>query len=219
MLLASDADYAEQKAVVEHRQDSEKAKDNAACECDEADGDVVGHDCAGSLRLHAHNRLGPHFVVLDGINHPRAEHVPHELRPRQSEHGAERPAREQDDEREEDVAESSLNKGRVIVAHKVEDFQEPFAPAGIDDMVGPSQQLVNQLSVSTSGGVLTQSREVAGYLPVQQGGFSQFVARKAAHSVLRGLTDEPVEAVPVRAALGEPLIGENDSHGIDWRPA
>jgi hypothetical protein len=33
------------------------------------------------------------------------------------------------------------------------------------------------------------------------------------------LVEEPVEAVPVGAALGEPLIGENDGHGTDWRPA
>lgn len=79
--------------------------------------------------------------------------------------------------------------------------------------------MVDQLGVGPGGLILAERREVAGYLAVEKRGLAQFGARKAAHAAAGGLVQKPVEAVPVRAAFGDPPIGENCSHGTDWRPA
>jgi hypothetical protein len=77
-------------------------------------------------------------VVLDGVDHLRAEHVAHELGARQGEHRAQRRTGQHDRERQENVAEAPLHQGGIVVEQKPEDFHEAFAPAGIDDMVGAS---------------------------------------------------------------------------------
>ena len=42
-------------------------------------------------------------------------------------------------ERQQHVADLALHDGRIVVAQKVENLPEAFAPAGINDMVGASQ--------------------------------------------------------------------------------
>ena len=42
-------------------------------------------------------------------------------------------------QRQQHVTNLPLHSGRILVAQKIEDFEEAFAAAGIDDMVGASQ--------------------------------------------------------------------------------
>jgi hypothetical protein len=65
--------------------------------------------------------------------------VAHELRARHGEHRAQQRPAHQDNKRQQYIVDLPLDQGRVLVAQKIEDFQEAFEPAGIDDMVGASQ--------------------------------------------------------------------------------
>lgn len=82
VLRAGSGDDTHVDAIGEHEIDRSKTGEDASRECVEADGDIVGHDEAGSLRFGGEDRVGPHLVVLDLIDHLRTKHGMHELRAR-----------------------------------------------------------------------------------------------------------------------------------------
>ncbi len=69
--------------------------------------------------------------------------------------------------------------------------------------------MVDVLGVGARGCVLAQRRQVAGHLAVKQRSLAQFGARKLPHAARAGLGKQRRKPLPVRAALFEPLIGEN----------
>lgn len=90
MLRAGCGDDSDAHAVGEHEEDGSETGEDAACVGVEADGDVVGHDAAGFLGFGGEDRVGPHLVVLDLVDHLRAEHGVHELRTRDCQEGSEK---------------------------------------------------------------------------------------------------------------------------------
>ncbi len=129
MLLAGHADDAEQQSIKEHGVERSQTEEDSAREGDKADAQVVGHDHAAGYGLDADNRVRPHFVALDGVDHFRTQHVAHELRTRQRKHRAQQRAGQQDDERKQDVANLLLDQGRIFIAQEVENLEEAFAAA------------------------------------------------------------------------------------------
>ncbi len=111
------------KTVEEHGVKRPQAEDDAAGKGDKADAEVVGHDQAARHGLNADNRVRPHLVALDGLDHGRPEHVAHELRARQRKHRAQQRAGQQNDQGKQHIAELPLNDGRIVVAQEAENLR------------------------------------------------------------------------------------------------
>ena len=60
--------------------------------------------------LNADNRVRPHLVALDGLDHCRPQHVAHELRARQGEHRAQQRTGQQNDQRKQHIADLPLER-------------------------------------------------------------------------------------------------------------
>ena len=125
----------------------------------------------------------------------RPDEVAHELRPRAGEHGAQRcptpprPAARRP--RKRNCAErwpgySSRRKRKSVAQIRL--------AAGIDDMVGASQQLIDVLGIGAGRGVLAQHGKVGGDLAVEQGHLLQLRARK-----LRQADSDPIGQAAPRA--------------------
>ena len=82
VLRACGGDDTHVHAVGEHEIDGSETSENARCEGVEANGNVVGHDEARGLRFDGEDRVGPHLVVFDFVDHLRTKHGVHELRAR-----------------------------------------------------------------------------------------------------------------------------------------
>lgn len=65
------------------------------------------------------------------------------------------------------------------------------------------------LGIGAGRGVLAQGGQVAGYLAIEQRGLLKFGARHLAQPALVGLGQEPGQPLPVRAALLQPMVGDN----------
>ena len=119
VLGARGGDDAHVHAVVEHEQDGSDAGDDAAHVGVEADGDVVGHDGARCLGFRGEDRVSPHLVVLDLVDHLRTKHRVHELRPRDSEEGSKECAGEEDGKGDCGVGQEAAKDSRVAFGEKV----------------------------------------------------------------------------------------------------
>jgi len=77
--------------------------------------------------------------------------------------------------------------------------------AGIDDMVGASEQLIHVLGVGARRGILTQHGEVCRHLTIKQGQLLQLCAGQLPSPL--GPTVQAVKtSVPVWPALRNPLV-------------
>ena len=73
--------------------------------------------------------------------------------------------------------------------------------------------------IGSRGGIVAQDGKVGGDLAVEQGKLLQFGARELAEAAGVRLREQGGEPVPVRAALLNPLVGENVGHGPGFRSA
>ena len=71
VLRAGCGDDSDAHAIGEHEEDGSETGEDTARVSVEADGDVVGHDAAGFLRFGGEDRVGPHLMVLDLVDHLR----------------------------------------------------------------------------------------------------------------------------------------------------
>ncbi len=155
-------------------------------------------------------------MPFHGGDHVRADEVAHELDARGGEGSAKQPERDGDDQGSKDEANLALEDGRILVAQKMEEGAQTRFAAGVDDMVGASQELIDVGSVGLSGRVLSQNRKVCGDLAVKEGHLLQFGARELFEACRSGLRQERREPVPVGPSLCDPLVGEDLRHGR-WR--
>ena len=207
--MAGCADDAEQHAVLKEREERSQAEDDAAGEGDKGDGEVVGHDVAGGGGLDADDGLGPHLMTLHGGDHFGTDEVAHELGARGGDDGAEHTESDGDNDRGQHETDLALEDGGIFVAKEEKDGAQIRLSAGIDDMVGASQQLIDVHGVGAGCRVLAQDGEVGGNLAVEQSHLLELGAGKLAEAAGVGLGEQGSEAVPVGPASGDPLVGED----------
>ena len=219
VLAAGGGDDSQHDAVDGEVEEGSQAEDDAAGEGDKADGEVVGHDGAGGLGRDADDGVSPHLVALQGVDHGGAEKVAHELGAGGGEGGAEQSPGEGDEDRGGHVADVALEDDGILVAEKAKKREQIGFSAGIDDMVGASQQLIHMRGIGAGGRVLAEDGEIGGDLAVEQGHLPQLGAGKPAEAAGAGLGQQGREPVPVGPALENPLVGEDLRHGVEFRPA
>jgi len=169
-------------------------------------------------RSHAHNRLRPHLVPLHRSNHVRPHKVPHELRPRARQHRSKNAECNRHRQRRQNKPHLLLEHSRILVAQKQKQRAQIRLSARIDDMVSPSQQLIHVYRIGTGSRVLSQYRQVCGYLAVKQGHLLQLGARKLSETAGVGLRQKGSQSVPVGPALRDPLVREDLCHGVKSGP-
>jgi len=174
VLVTCGGDDAEHHAVVVEQEAGSETEGDSTGKGDEADGEVVGHDAAGGHGLDADDGVGPHFVAFHGGDHGGSDVVAHELRTRGGDGCAEQAPGHGEQDRSKDVADLLLEDGRIVVAEEAQEGAEIRLPAGIDDMVGASQQLIHMQGITAGCGVLAENGEVGGDLAVEQGHLLQF---------------------------------------------
>jgi len=168
---------------------------------------------AGFAGGDADDGLGPHLVALHGGDHVGADEVAHELRAGGGEHSAEKAEGDGYGDGCEDVAELALEDGGIFIAQEEEEGAEIRLAAGIDDMVGASQQLIDVHGIGAGGCVLAKDGEIGCDLAVEQGHLLQLGAGELAEAAGVGLSKKGSEPVPVGPAFRDPLVGEDLSHG------
>ena len=142
VLGAGGGDDSDTHAVGEHQEDSSETSGDASCVGVEADSDVVGHDAGGGLRFGGEDRVGPHLVVLDLIDHLGAEHCVHELWARNGEQGSQERARQEDRKSDGGVGKEAAEDSGVAFGEEVPDAGEVEAIAGVDVIMGATDEAV-----------------------------------------------------------------------------
>ena len=169
VVLAADyGDGAEHEAVVEELEESEEACRHAACEGEEADGDVVGHDAGGGFGLHAKDAFGPHFVMVEIGYAVGAEEHDAEVGAHHNDECAERAGRDADEGCGEEVAGEPAEEARVAAGEELPDGGDGDAGAGVDVVVGAADEAVEVLLEGAGGAVGADGGEVGGGLTVEQ---------------------------------------------------
>jgi len=153
MLCAGCGDDSDAHAVGEHEEDGSETGEDAACVGVEADGDIVGHDPAGFLRFGGEDRVGPHLVVLDLVDHLRAEHGVHELRTRDCQEGSEKCAGEEDGEGSGRVGQEAAEDSGISPREKIPYAREVHAIAGVDVIMGAADEAI-QVCFEGAGGLV-----------------------------------------------------------------
>ena len=173
VLGASGSDDTDAHAVGEHKEDGAKAGEDASCVGVEADGDVVGHDGAGCLGFGGEDRVGPHLVVLDRVDHSGAEHGVHELGTGDCQERSEECAGEEDREGSRGVGQEAAEDSGVAFGEEVPDAAEVHAVAGVDVIMGAADEAIQVCFEGAGGLVGADGGEVGRGLAVEQTELSQ----------------------------------------------
>ena len=168
VLRAGGGDDTHVDAVGEHEIDSSETSENARCEGVETDCNVVGHDEAGSLRFGGEDRVGPHLVVLDLVDHLRAEHGIHELRTRDRQQRSEERSAEEDGEGDGGVGKQTPEDPRIAFGEKVPDALEVQPVAGVDVIMSAADEAVQVCFEGAGAFVSSYGGEVGRGLTVEE---------------------------------------------------
>lgn len=205
-LSAGHADDAHHEAVEEDQVQRAEAGEDAAGESGEADADVVGHDPAGSLRLHADEALSPHPVVLDGDEDGGAEEEAHECGAGEGDERAERASGEEEEEGCGDPGEEAAEDAGVVDGEEAKDLPGLEFSAGVDAVVRPGQELVQVFFLGAGAAVGAYGGEILGGLAVEQTQLAEFVAGKGFEAGGLHVVQQVIEALPQGLPLFDPAI-------------
>jgi len=173
MLGAGCGDDSDAHPVGKHEKNGPETGEDPACVGVEADGDVVCHDAAGFLRFGGENRVGPHLMVFYLIDHLRAQHGVHELRTGDCEQGSEKGAGKEDGEGGGGVGQETTEDSWIAAGQEVPDARETHSIAGVDVIVGATDETVEVCFEGAGGLVGADSGEVGCGLAVEQAEFAQ----------------------------------------------
>lgn len=210
MLRARDRDDAEHKAVEEKRPEGEQSGGDSAREADEADRDVVGHDRGGLLRLLREDALGPHFVVVEVVEHLLAHEGALEVGAGDGDQRAEDRAEDEDRRGEHHITAEAAQQARVAVGEEVPQAAKAELATGVDEVVGAADEAVEVLLQRARGTVGARGAEVGGGLAIEQAEVAQIVRAKRLHAVGFDAGGERFEAVPVMLARVDPEVCEHE---------
>ena len=168
VLGADGGDDADVDAVEDHEPEGGDDEEDAGKVGVEADADVVGHDAGGFLRFGAEDGVGPHFVVLDGVHHLRAEHGMDELRAHEGDDDAERGAGEEEQKGAGNPGKEAAEETGVAVEEEASDGARGEAAAGVDEVVGAGYEAVEVLLEGAGAAVGARGGKVGGGLAVEQ---------------------------------------------------
>jgi len=205
-LSAGGGDDSDAHAIGEHEEDGSKTGEDSACVGVEADGDVVGHDAAGRLGLCGEDRVGPHLVVFDLVDHLRAEHGMHELRARDCQEGSEKCAGEKDSEGYDGVRQEAAEDSWISPGEEVPYAREVQSIAGVDVIVGAADEAVEVCFEGAGGLVGADGGEVGGGLTVEQAKLAQVGGRQGFEAGGFDLLDQGFEPAPTFFPQGDPVI-------------
>ncbi len=206
VLMAGDGDDADREAVLDEEKDSEEAGGDAGGEGEKADGDVVGHDGAGGLGFGAEDGFCPHFVVVDGVDHLRAEGGDHVFGAEDGEHGAEEAGGDEEREGEGGVGEEAAEEAGIFVGEIAGDGARRKGAASVDEIMRAGDEPVEVGFEGTGCGIGADGGEVGGGLAVEQAEVAEVLGGEGFEAGGFGLARELFETGPVRFTGVDPTI-------------
>ncbi len=206
VLMAGDGDDADREAVLDEEEDGEEAGGDARGEGEEADRDVVGHDEAGGLGFCAKDGFGPHFVMVDGVDHLRAEGGDHVVGAEHGEHGSEEAGEGEECEGEGGIGEEAAEEPGILEQEIAADRAWREAMAGVDEIMRARDEPVEVGFEGTGCGVGAHGGEVGGGLAVEQAEVAKVAGGEGFEAGGFGVLRELLQTRPVRLAGIDPTI-------------
>lgn len=187
MLRAGCADDSHQQTVVEEKKHGTDAGNDAAGKGHEGDGQVVGGDLCGCLGLHCDDRVGPHLVMLDCVDHCGAEKLAHEIGAREGEQIAEQDACKKNEKGGGGIANHCAEDDGITVRKEVQCAAKRGLLSCVDQVVGAAYQPVEILGGDFSGAIAPHGGEVSGGLTVEEPEIAELGSGEATQMKLFGL--------------------------------
>lgn len=142
LLRTGSRDNAHHQSVVEEQEQRAEAARKATGKGDKANANVVGGDGGRGLWRDGDERFGPHLVMLNRRDHLRAEEGAHEFGANESENGAENTSSQKDKEGRGGERKQTTKENRIVAEKEESEAAQRDAVAGIDELMGSGDELI-----------------------------------------------------------------------------
>ena len=149
-------------------------------------------------------------MVLDSVDHLRAEHGVHEVGAEDRDDDAEEEAHHAEGEGEGDVAEEAAEEAGILEGEEAADGAGGELAAGVDEIMRAGDEAVEVGFECARGLVGAGRREIGGRLAVEKAEVAEVVGGEGLQAGGFGLGGELLETVPVWLAKFDPAVGEHD---------